>query len=116
MGGAGKMSVRRLVLLLLIAMAIGAYAIPACRSEHVFWFSPPYHSEYYSGAFPFAGYIYPLLLLLLFISAATPYLIGSHRLPGLSGTISGTWSGFTLLLLGILAILFMIWLAVTPVF
>jgi hypothetical protein len=111
------MNPRRLVLLLLVAMAIGVYAIPAYRSDRVFWFSPDYHPEYYRGAaFPFTGYVYPLLLLLLFISAATPYLIGSARLPGLSGTIGGTWSRFTLLLLGVLAILFIIWLVVTPVF
>jgi hypothetical protein len=98
-------------------MAIACYAIPAYRSDQVLWFSPTYHPEYYHGAsFPFTGYVYPVLLVLLFISAVTPHLLGSARLPGLSGTIGLPWSRFTLLLLGVVALLFVIWLAITPVF
>ena len=105
------------MLLLLVGMAIACYVIPAYRSDQVFWFAPTYHPEYYQQSlFPFAGYVYPLLLVLLFIAAAAPHILGSDRLPGLSGTIGLPWSRFTLLLLGVIAILFMIWLAVTPVF
>ena len=111
------MTERRIALLLLVGMSIAAYVIPACRSDQVFWFAPTYHPEYYHGAaFPFTGYVYPILLLTLFIAAATPHFLGSDRLPGLSGAIGLPWSRFTLLLLGVIAVLFIIWLAVTPVF
>jgi hypothetical protein len=111
------MTARQLVLLLLVAMAIACCVIPAYRSDTVLWFNPPYHPEYYRDtAFPFAGYSYPILLVLLFVSAAAPHLIGSPRLPGLAGTIGLAWSRFTLLLLGIVSVLFIIWLAITPMF
>jgi hypothetical protein len=107
---------RRITIALLTGMIIAAYAIPAVREARVFWFAPDYHPEYYNRPpFPFTGYIYPIILILLFIAAAVPHIIGP-ALPGFSGAIGAIWSRFTLLLLGVIAILFMIWFAVTPVF
>ena len=110
------MSAKRLIVGSLSAFAVAAYVIPAVRDEVYVWFAPENHPEYYRGlAFSFTGYIYPILLLLLFIAAAAPHVVGP-RLPGFSGAIGVVWSRFTLVLLGVIGIVFMIWLAITPLF
>ena len=100
----------------LSAFAVAAYVIPTVREEVYAWFVPENHAEYYRGlAFPFTGYIYPILLLVLFIAAAAPHVVGP-RLPGFFGAIGIVWSTFTLVLLGVISVFFIFWLNITPLF
>ena len=110
------MNAKRWTFVLLIAMVAAFYAVPALREERIFWFEPSHHPEYYHGgnSFPFTGYIYPVLLIVLFIAAAVPHVFGIS-VRALPPSVAEAWSAFSLILLGVIAVLFIIWVVVTPV-
>ena len=95
---------------------LAAYLAPIYRGEAHMVGAPFDEAQYRRIGHPYPAYLYPSLLLALLAVSLLPVILSTDKLPNRTAAALWTVSNLSTYLLILLAILYAVWISVTPWF